>query len=640
MCGIVGVVGEPVDPELYGRMAMRLQHRGPDSHGDWHEEAVWLAHRRLAILDLSPAGHQPMHSQCGQFVLVFNGEIYNYRDLRAELEKSGSSFRGTSDTEVILAAVVCWGVELAVKKLEGMFACALYDRAEKNLWLFRDPMGIKPLYICHQGHRLAFASELTPLLSLPWITRRTDPDALFSYFRYGCVPAPRSIIAGITKLESGGLLRFHDGAVTSKRYWDLAAIAQTRHANSAVLGLREAADQLEQALRASVRQQMQSDVPYGAFLSGGIDSSTVVAMMQAESSHPVKTFSLGFTETSHDESVHARAVAAHLGTEHHELILHADEIPELALAAGACYDEPFADNSSVPTYLISRFARQHVKVCLSGDGGDELFGGYPRYYWARRIERVRQYLTPWGVKAVTALAQGVPDYFWNGMVDPLTRRRFSSSEGLAHRVRRFAHYLDCPRADIYPSLVAYCSDPSILLGHSSVVPSGPDASAFPALPWAEEMMLTDQLNFLQDDVLVKLDRASMAVSLEARVPLLSHSVVELSWSFASALKLPDSGDRGKILLREVLSRYMPLQLVDRPKQGFGMPVGRWLRGPLRDWAESLLTPSALDACGLRADIVQSLWRHHLSGQNHQAILWMVLMYRQWHDRTFNNGCVE
>lgn len=640
MCGIVGVVGQPVDLELYGRMAKRLRHRGPDSHGDWHEEMVWLAHRRLAILDLSSAGHQPMHSQCGRFVLVFNGEIYNYLDLRAELEKVGSKFYGTSDTEVILAAVASWGVEPTVKKLDGMFACALYDRAEKKLWLFRDPMGIKPLYVLHQENRLAFASELTPLLSLTWGAPRLDLDALFSYFRYGCVPAPRSIIAGLSKLESGSLLCFHGGVVTCKRYWDLAGIAQMRYSTPAVLDLHEAADQLEHALRVSVRQQMQSDVPYGAFLSGGIDSSTVVAMMQANASHPVKTFSLGFSEKSHDESVHARAIAAHLGTEHHELILRADEIPELALAASACYDEPFADNSAVPTYLISRFARQHVKVCLSGDGGDELFGGYPRYYWARRIERLRQRLRPQGVKVAAALVQCVPDHVWNRVVDPLTRRRFSGSEGLAHRVRRFVRYLDCERADIYPTLVAYCSDPSMVLGHSSEVPLGPDASAFPGLPWAEEMMLIDQLNFLQDDVLVKLDRASMAVSLEARVPLLSQSIVESSWSFSSVLKLPCSGDRGKILLREVLSRYVPLQLVDRPKKGFGMPVGRWLRGPLRDWAESLLVPSALENCGLRANMIQSLWRYHLSGQDHEAILWMVLMYRQWYDRTFKSGCVE
>jgi asparagine synthase (glutamine-hydrolysing) len=530
-----------------------------------------------------------------------------------------------------------WGVELAAQCFEGMFAFGLYDLAERTLWLARDHMGIKPLYYAQYGDHFAFASELTPLLSLPWVGRTVDQDALFSYFRYSCVPAPASILRGVRKLASGTLLRFAQGAATLSKFWNLEKLADaSRQSVDSKMSLREAADELEARLRHAVRQHMQSDVPFGALLSGGIDSSLVVALMQAESSNPVKTFSIGFSEASHDESAHARAVAKHLRTDHHELILNSDEIPALVPMVASYYDEPFADNSSIPTYLVSRFARESVTVCLSGDGGDELFGGYPRYFWAKRIEALRQRMTPRGAKLAAKILQAVPATVWDQMVNPALGYRYSGAEGLAYRVRRFAAYLGCERDSAYSQTISVWRDPSELLGYQPEFLLGADAVHYPDLTWAEEMMLIDQGNYLQDDILTKVDRASMAVSLEARVPLLTHSLVEFSWQLGASLKLADVGDRGKLVLREVLYRYVPKDLIERPKQGFGMPIGQWLRGPLREWAEGLLTPAGLEGCGLRADVVAKVWHEHQAGFDRQAMLWTVLMYRQWHQRVIGS----
>jgi asparagine synthase (glutamine-hydrolysing) len=635
MCGIFGWLGPGIDPSLALNMRDGLVHRGPDDAGAWHdqESGVWLGQRRLSILDLSPLGHQPMHSSCGRYVITFNGEVYNYKELRRRLETTGHSFRGESDTEVVLMACAAWGIESATKNFEGMFAFGIYDRAERVLWLARDPMGIKPLYYAHRNDRFAFSSELTSLLPLSWIDSSIDQDALFSYFRYSCVPAPSSILSGVRKLASGSLLRFAQDEVMCHTYWNLAnRAAELRYGVNKPLSLMDAADELEVRLRHSVLQHMQSDVPYGAFLSGGIDSSLVVGLMQAESSRPIKTFSIGFSETSHDESIHARAVAQHLGTDHHELILNSDEIPDLVPTVAGFFDEPFADNSSIPTYLVSRFASDSVKVCLSGDGGDELFGGYPRYFWARRIEAMRQRLGPSGARMAANILQGIPAAIWDRVVNPALGYRYSSSEGLAYRVRRFAAYLGCDRNAAYAQTMSVWRNPEQLLGYQSKHPLGADAVNHPALSWAEEMMLIDQGSYLQDDILTKVDRASMAVSLEARVPLLTHPLVEWSWQIAPSLKLADKGDRGKLVLREILYRYVPKELIDRPKQGFGMPVGKWLRGPLKDWAASLLNPADLDACGLNSTVVENVWQEHLMGLDRQAMLWTVLMYRQWHQR--------
>lgn len=639
MCGIFGWLGPEIDPSLAHRLRDDLQHRGPDDAGEWFDQAagVWLGQRRLSILDLSPLGHQPMHSPCGRYVLTFNGEIYNYKELRRRLESAGHPFRGESDTEVVLMACAAWGCESAAQCFEGMFAFGLYDRAERVLWLARDPMGIKPLYYAHHGDRFAFSSELTSLPQLSWIDHSIDQDALFSYFRYSCVPAPASILSGVRKLASGTLLRFAQGEATSSSYWDLAKRATAlRQGASKPMSLQEAADELEVRLRHSVRQHMQSDVPYGAFLSGGIDSSTVVALMQAESLRPVKTFSIGFSEGSHDESAHGRAVATHLGTDHHELILNADEIPDLVPMVANYFDEPFADNSSIPTYLVSRFARESVTVCLSGDGGDELFGGYPRYFWGKRIERLRHRLSPRGASIASRILRSVPRPLWDGVVNPALGNRFSGSEGLAYRVHRFADYLGCDRKNAYADTMSIWPNPAELLDYTPKYALGADALSYPDLSWADEMMLIDQSVYLQDDILTKVDRASMAVSLEARVPLLTHSLVEWAWQLDNSLKLSETGDRGKLVLREVLYRHVPKELVERPKQGFGMPVGKWLRRELRDWAEEMLSPGSLASSSLLdVDCVRTVWREHLAGQDRLSQLWTILMFQQWYHSQYS-----
>jgi asparagine synthase (glutamine-hydrolysing) len=632
MCGIIGCLGDNIEPGLALSMSNMLRHRGPDSHGEWKEGDVWLAHRRLAIIDLSNAGHQPMISPCGRYILTFNGEIYNYKSLREELRSEGCSFKSNSDTEVVLFACIKWGVKTAAKRFEGMFAFGLYDKSERTLCLVRDPMGIKPLYYSHSGSRFAFSSELSPLLKLSWLDSAIDEEALFYYFRYLCVPAPISIISGTKKLPSGSILTFKNARMNIATYWDLEKVSAHARQAASPISLSEATQELETKLTHSIQQHMQSDVPYGAFLSGGIDSSLIVALMQQVSNQPVKTFSIGFAEESHDESDAARNVATHLGTDHHEMILGAEDMIGLVPTVMDMFDEPFADNSSIPTYLVSKFAREKVTVCLSGDGGDELFGGYPRYFWAKRIEKIRKRLTPAGSKTLASLLHMVPSVFWDKLINPALGYRYSGSGGLAHRVERFGSYVGSNRQLAYANTMSVWNDPSQLLDFTPAQCRGPETHSYPNYLWSEEMMLIDQLNYLQDDILTKVDRASMAVSLETRVPLLTPTMVEWSWQLDSSLKLAERGDRGKLVLRELLDRYVPRELTDRPKQGFGMPIEKWLRGPLKDWAESLLQPSDLISSGLRADIVKKIWSEHQAGQNRQAMLWAVLMYRQWQQR--------
>ncbi len=631
MCGILGIIGQSQDAVLFARMLESIKQRGPDSQGEWYDEGVWLAHQRLAILDLSPNGHQPMLSECGRYVLAFNGEVYNFKEIRAELLSSGCTFRGDSDTEVVLAACALWGVCAAVRRFIGMFAFGFYDRHARSLWLARDPMGIKPLFYARSGGRFAFSSELTPLLELPWVDRSIDTDSLNTYFRYRCVPSPASIVSGVRKLPSASVLCWSNSHLEEEVYWSHSAIAEAPKEDES-LSMKDAADQLEALLRDSVRMHMQSDVPYGAFLSGGVDSSAVVALMQAESSSRVSTFSIGFNENSHDESKYARAVAEYLGTDHHELILNVNDVPDIVPQVAQYYDEPFADSSSIPTWLVSQFARNSVKVCLSGDGGDELFGGYPRYFWANRIEGLRKGLGVNGCRMASGVLAGIPAGFWDGVIDPLTSRRFSSSEGLSHRVKRMANYLGSNRALAYADTMSVWQVPEVITGHQQTSLLGPDAREYLDFSWANEMMLIDQQCYLQDEILTKLDRASMAVSLEARVPLLTHPIVEWSWSIPDRLKFSGQEDCGKLVLREVLYRYIPRELIERPKQGFGMPLAKWLRGPLLEWALSLLNPADLEQCGLNSSVIHEIWTQHQAGQDHQAKIWTVLMYRQWHQR--------
>ncbi len=628
MCGIAGWLGRKIDTDCSSEILRRLTHRGPDGKGEWMSGGVWFGHRRLAVLDLTPDGRQPMISASGRYVLTYNGEVYNYQELRGELEQAGVTFRGHSDTEVVLAACEYWGIELALARFEGMFAFSLYDTLEHVLWLARDPLGIKPLYYAARGNEFAFASELQALQPLPWLDDSIDSAALYAYFRYLCVPAPASILRGARKLPSGSLLRRDAEGIQIICYWDAEAHARAARKDPLQMSFAAAADELEVRLRRSVRLHMQSDVPYGAFLSGGVDSSTIVALMQAESARPVKTFSIGFTDISHDESRYARAVAEHLGTDHHELILDAEDVPALIPMVASFYDEPFADGSSIPTFLVSKFAREQVTVSLSGDGGDELFGGYPRYFWASRIEKWRNRLTRPGAKLTAGILKSVPNVFWDHVVNPLSGHRYGGATGLSDRIRRFSAYLGCPRERAYAMTMSAWPHPEELIGDVEGV-LGADAVSYPDLNWAEEMMLVDQGNYLQDDILTKVDRASMAVSLEARVPLLTHSLVEWSWRVPLHFKLAEKGDQGKLLLKEVLYRHVPKELIERPKQGFGMPMAKWLRGPLRDWAESLLGASDLIAAGLNSAPVRKAWAEHLSGEDRLSRLWSVLMYLQW-----------
>lgn len=629
MCGIAGWLEDGIDIHRAEEMLKRLRHRGPDGVGQWSGEQAWFGHRRLAVLDLTQEGRQPMLSASGRCVITYNGEVYNYLELRRELELNGVDFRGHSDTEVVLAACERWGIESAVTRLEGMFAFAFYDIPARVLWLVRDPLGIKPLYYAAREGGFAFASELQALAPLPWLDDAIDTSALYSYLRYLCVPAPATILRGARKLPPGGMLRLDADGIHLTRYWHAAERARTARGNLLEMNFSAAADELETRLRRSIRLHMQSDVPYGAFLSGGVDSSTVVALMQTESSRPVSTFSIGFKEASHDESRHARRVAAHLGTEHHELMLSVEDVPGLIPEVASCYDEPFADGSSVPTLLVSRFAREHVTVCLSGDGGDELFGGYPRYFWAGRIEKLRRRLTRPGTAWYAALLRSLPALVWDGLIDPLFGHRYGGSAGLSGRVRRFAAYLECPREQAYALTMSAWPQPEILTSGIADAALGPDADTYPDLSWAEEMMLIDQHNFLPDDILTKLDRASMAVSLEARVPLLTHSLLEWSWRVPMNYKLAEKGDEGKLLLKEVLYRHVPRSIMERPKQGFGMPMGAWLRGPLREWAESLLAKTGLETAGLNYEPIAQAWREHLSGKDLLPRIWTVLMYLQW-----------
>lgn len=635
-------------------MSDRLQHRGPDDQGAWidTEQAVALGHRRLSILDLSPAGHQPMLSTSGRFVLVFNGEIYNHLDLRAQLAlpppdpaatrlPMGHCWRGHSDTETLLAGFDVWGVRQTLERAVGMFAIGLWDRAERALLLARDRLGEKPLYYGLQGGHFLFGSELKALRAHPAFARTIDRQALAQQMRYSCVPGPRSIYVGIHKLPPGTLLRVSLDDVAAQRtlplpqpFWQLADVVAAGQGARDTWTDRSATDALEALLRRAVGQQMVADVPLGAFLSGGVDSSTVVALMQAQSSRPVRTFTIGFGEASHNEADAAKAVAHHLGTDHTELYVSPkqalDVIPQLA----QMYDEPFADVSQIPTALVARMARTHVTVSLSGDGGDELFGGYNRHVGAQAWWP-RMAALPVGLRQVLAslLATFQPAQ-WDALglgAGRLTGGRLHL-DVLGDKVQKLVAALYARSGDdLYEQLVSQWLekdglvmgaeaggrvDPRLVSGGSSV---------------AEGMMVRDTLTYLPDDILVKVDRAAMSASLETRVPMLDHRVVEFAWSLPLNMKIRDG--KGKWILRQVLDRHVPRALIDRPKQGFGVPIDSWLRGPLRSWAESLLSEDRLRRDGfLNPARVRAVWADHLAGRrNRQGPLWNVLMFQAWLD---------
>src|SRR5262245_49593332 len=637
MCGICGFVlrGErfaaaELEPSA-ARMAETLRHRGPDAGATWVdvEAGVALGHRRLAIIDLTPDGAQPMVSACERFVLAYNGEIYNFRELRADLEAEGARFRGRSDTEVLLEAIARWGAEEALRRANGMLALALWDRRERVLTLARDRLGKKPLYWGRFGEGVFFGSELKALRAHPRFRGEIDPDALAHLVQYSYVPAPASIFRDVRKLEPGTLLRIPAEADKPLpepiSFWSAREVVERGARHRFAGDEREAEEALHELLADAVERRMISDVPLGALLSGGLDSSTVVALMQARGGKPVRTFSIGFREEAFDEAAHARAVAAHLGTEHTELTLLPRDALEVIPRLPALYDEPFADTSQIPTFLVSRMAREHVTVALSGDGGDELFAGYRRYF--RCLARWRWLAPlPAGLRrgAARALA-GAAAAAWPAGAPAVVGRlgRVAEQLGAASLDELFARAsARCPEARRF---VPAAGPPGGLLHQ-------PERWARLDEP-LERMMFLDLAANLPEDILTKVDRASMGVSLEVRCPLLDHRVVEFAWRLPVAYKA--RGRESKWILRRVLERYVPRALFERPKMGFGIPLASWLRGPLRDWAEALLDPARLRREGhLDAAAVRRVWSQHLAGwRDHRLLLWNLLSFEAWLDET-------
>lgn len=641
MCGIAGVLEASPKREVVSRMTQPLAHRGPDDEGIWldPEAGVGFGHRRLSIVDLSTAGHQPMHSASGRFVITLNGEIYNYEDLRRDLTAQGHhiDWRGHSDTEVLLAGFDAWGIGATLKRASGMFAFGVWDKQDRTLTLARDRLGEKPLYYGRQrglDGPFLFASELKALRQHPDFEPEIDRQALGLFTRYLDVPAPLSIYRGIRKLAPGTMLTIRRGAEpVIEQYWSGAEVARSGVADPTQLDGKAATDALEQVLERAVGRQMMADVPLGAFLSGGVDSSTVVALMQKLSSRPVKTFTIGFHEEAYNEAEHAKAVARHLGTDHTELYVTPSEAMEVIPRLPAMYDEPFADSSQIPTYLISALARQQVTVALSGDGGDELFGGYDRYLitagWWHRIAAVPMPLRAVAARALTM----VPARAWTSVGDAgggLLPRSIRLKR-LGDKVHKGASMLCSETLDeLYDDMLSLWRDPSeFVIGAGPAGGQAPnDNSHLDGLNGVERMMAQDMLGYLPNDILVKVDRAAMAVSLETRVPLLDPAVVEFAWRLPLNLKIRASTT--KWLLRQVLYRHVPRALIDRPKMGFGVPLDSWMRGPLRDWAEALLDERRLREEGFfHPHVIRQAWAEHLRGQNNQYKLWTILMFQAW-----------
>jgi len=643
MCGIAGFLSlTETEPDRAHRsvraMTDTLEHRGPDDSGQWVDagSGIALGHRRLSIVDLSPNGHQPMHSATGRWVVSFNGEIYNFQALRRELEARGHQFRGHCDTEVLLAAVEEWGLEAALERFNGMYAFALWDRRDRVLHLVRDRPGEKPLYYGWLGNVLVFASELKGLRAYDTFDPEIDRDAVTLFLRLGYIPAPFSVYRHVKKLPPGTVLSVSATSLGRQAapvpYWSARDVVEQAKAAPFRGTPEEAIDQADALLRDAVRIRMEADVPLGAFLSGGIDSSTVVALMQAEASRPVKTFTIGFLESRFDEARFAAKVARHLGTEHTELYVTPSEARTVIPRLPTLYDEPFADVSQIPTFLVSQLARSQVTVSLSGDAGDELFGGYNRYTWGQRIwAKIGR--TPRPLRRAVARAMTtVSPPGWAAAFRALGPVLPPGIRNRSDRVHKLAFALGASNAEsLYVRLASQWHEPaSVVIGGAE-----PRTILTDRTQWAdvsefiERMMYVDLVTYLPDDILAKVDRATMGVSLEARLPLLDHRVIDFAWRLPLTWKV--RGTQGKWLLRQVLYRYVPRELIERPKMGFGVPIGSWLRGDLRDWAEDLIDERRLREGGLfEPRPVRAKWQEHLKGAyDHEYDLWAVLMFQAW-----------
>ena len=643
MCGIAGFIGYrdlrgAAIPAVAQRMGEAIRHRGPDDSGVWHDDQaeVALVHRRLSILDLSPAGHQPMVSASGRFVIVFNGEIYNHLALRQELGQraSGNSlaWRGHSDTETLLAGIDVWGLEKTLKRTVGMFALALWDRNEHALYLARDRMGEKPLYYGWQQGVFLFGSELKALKAHPAFEGEIDRGAIALQMRHNYIPAPYSIYQDIYKLSPGHCLKILLSDRSKQKdpwpYWSMAEVVERCQSNPFTGTDGEAVDALNTVLHSAVGQQMVADVPLGAFLSGGVDSSTIVALMQSQSPRPVKTFAIGFNEAGYNEAVHAKAVAEHLGTEHTELYVTPRQALDVIPRLPTLFDEPFSDCSQIPTFLVSDITRQQVTVSLSGDAGDELFGGYNRYHMTRGVwNKIR------GVPLLLRKAAGAgfvsvsPDQ-WNQIFKLIPgATRYAN---IGDKIHKGAGVLASQTSDeLYLNFISQWLHPDSVVINGVEPPTQITRPQLHLKNILEQMMALDSVSYLPDDILCKVDRAAMGVSLEARVPMLDHRVIEFAWRLPLNMKIRQG--QGKWILRQVLYRYVPKGLIDRPKMGFGVPIDSWLRGPLRDWGENLLDKSRLQNEGYFDPLsIRQKWVEHLSGKrNWQYLLWGVLMFQAW-----------
>jgi asparagine synthase (glutamine-hydrolysing) len=650
MCGVAGILraagvgGAPLGAAV-ARMTATLVHRGPDALGIWTNPSAPVAfgHRRLSVLDLSEAGAQPMRSDCGRFAVTFNGEIYNHLDIRCELDAAGASpnWRGHSDTETLLYAVRRWGVSAALRRFTGMFAFALWDEQERTLTLCRDRFGEKPLFYGWSGGDLVFASELKALAAHPAWSPSLDRAALTAFMRYSYVPAPLTIWTGIKKLPSASFVTFKAEVLpgsmpTPESYWSLRGHVVA--AQGARIGDEtEATEELQRLLSIAIQRECLSDVPLGAFLSGGIDSSTIVALMQAQTTPSVRTFTVGFREGAFDEAEDARKVAAYLGTSHTELYVDPKTAMDVIPLLPRMYDEPFADSSQIPTHLVASLARQHVTVALSGDGGDELFGGYNRHVWGGNLDRFLSGV-PAAVRRVVGLLLSAMSPEPVDTVARLIRPLLPARLDIRHpgdQAAKLARILKAGSLDeLYRLLSSIDNDPSrtVLQGEELTNWSDEEMKelTMPLDP-LDRMTLADSLSYLTDDVLQKVDRAAMAVALETRVPFLDKDVVEFAARIPPAMKVRDG--RGKWLVRQVLYRHVPANLIDRPKSGFSIPLDAWLRGPLKSWTLDLLSPARLQPQNLfKVQLVEERVREHMSSaRNHGYWLWNVLMVQAWHD---------